>query len=141
MKSKLLSFVFLMTALSITAQTPDWSVKASDYQYSMTFTLFLSVDGKILTNTNDKVGAFINGTSRGEANLVFNANTNKYVAYLTVLTNTTGETISFKIYDSENDVVVTPSQTEIFEINKNVGGAFQSYSVAAPPLRLEMKLN
>ncbi|TMM30538.1 hypothetical protein FDT66_07175 [Polaribacter aestuariivivens] len=129
----IISIFFLGT--SIYCQSPDWSVNTSSYQHSMTFTIFLNVNGKTLTNSNDKVGAFVNDQPRGEANVVYNANAEKYVAYLSVLSNSSGETITFKIYDSEANTIVNTSQTEIFQINENVGGVFQSYSVAEPALK------
>ncbi|QOD60284.1 T9SS type A sorting domain-containing protein [Polaribacter haliotis] len=134
-------FIFLLLAANVYSQSPDWSVNASLYQYNMTFTVVLNVNGTVLTNSNDKVGAFVNGENRGEATVVYNANAKKYVAYLTVLANTAAETISFKIYDSTNDVIISVPKTEIFEINKNIGGAFQSYSIANPILGSQAKIN
>ncbi|WP_343328877.1 MBG domain-containing protein [Polaribacter staleyi] len=140
MKNSIL-FIFLFLVASVYSQSPDWSVNASSYQYNMTFTVFLNVNGTVLTNTNDKVGAFVNGENRGEATVVYNANAKKYVAYLTVLANTAAETINFKIYDSTNDLIIDVPKTEIFEINKNIGGAFQSYSIAAPILSSQAEIS
>ncbi|QVY64266.1 MBG domain-containing protein [Polaribacter sp. Q13] len=131
---KCIFILFILFTASIYSQSPDWSVNASSYQYNMTFTVFLNVDGVTLTNANDKIGAFVNGENRGEATVVYNPNAKKYVAYLSVLANTVGETINFKIYDSTNNATLNVVKTEVFEINKNIGGAFQSYSVASPAL-------
>ena len=81
------------------AQDPNWSVNSANYQYSMTFTAFLNVNGTALTSTNDKVGAFINGELRGVASVVYVSSADKYVVFLSVFANTNGETISFKIYN------------------------------------------
>ncbi|WP_158841007.1 MBG domain-containing protein [Polaribacter sp. L3A8] len=134
-------FIFLLLVANVYSQSPDWSVNASSYQYNMTFTVFLNVNGTVLINANDKVGAFVNGENRGEATVVYNANAKKYVAYLTVLANTAAETISFKIYDSTNNTIINVPKTEVFEINKNLGGAFQSYSIANPTLNSQAKIN
>jgi len=134
MKSFIIISIFFI-GTSVYCQSPDWSVNTSSYQHSMTFTMFLNVNGKTLTNTNDKVGAFVNNQPRGEANVVYNANAKKYVAYLSALANTSGETITFKIYDSETNTIINTTQTETFEINENLGGVFQSYSVAEPALQ------
>lgn len=130
---KLILLFFFLTSLNVYSQSPDWSVNVYNYQYSMTFTIFLNVNGNTLTNSNDKVGAFVNDENRGEATVVFNANADKYVAYLTVYGNV-GETINFKIYDSQNNQIITTSQSHSFIINGNVGGVFQSFSVANPVL-------
>ncbi|TMM30539.1 T9SS type A sorting domain-containing protein [Polaribacter aestuariivivens] len=131
------SFLVLFLSMSslLLAQTPDWSAKASDYQYSMNIIAFLNVNGNLLTNANDKVGAFSGNQARGEANVVYNASANKYVAYLTVLSNNPGETISFKVFDSTENKIIDIVKTEIFEIDKVIGGVFQSYSIASPQLK------
>lgn len=119
------------------AQDPNWTVNTSNYQFSMTFTTFLNVDGRTLTAANDKVAAFVNGEIRGVANVVHETSVNKYVAYLSVYANTNNETISFKIYDSSKDLVVNIDKNEAFAIDGNVGGIFQSYSIANPALSNE----
>lgn len=131
---KLLSITFLLLVNIMYSQVPDWSVNSSSYQYSMTITSVLNVNGVTLTNANDKIGAFVNNQARGEANVVYNTNADKYVAYLTVYANTQGEAITFKIYDSQNNATIIPTQTQTFVIDGNIGGVFQSFSVAEPPL-------
>ena len=138
MKNYIKVFIFFIIS-GIYSQSPDWSVNTSNFQYSMTITTFLNVNGITLTNTNDKVGAFVNNENRGEATVVYNANAKKYLAYLTVYGNT-GETINFKIYDSENNQIVTTTQTKVFAINENIGGVFQSFSLANPVLSKDAEI-
>jgi hypothetical protein len=116
------------------AQDPSWSVNAASYQYSMTCTTFLNVDGITLTSANDKVAAFVNGEIRGVANVTYVASANKYVAYLSVYANTNNETIRFKIYNSSTNRTVNIDKTEMFRIDEHKGGIFQSYSIASPLL-------
>lgn len=116
------------------AQDPNWSVNSSSFQYSMTFTTFLNVDGTTLKSSNDKIAAFVNGEVRGVSNVVFVSSANKYVSYLTVFSNKDKETINFKIYNSTTNKVVDISKTEVFTIDGNLGGVFQSYSLASPTL-------
>jgi hypothetical protein len=111
---------------NLQAQDPNWSFNTSDYQYSMTFTAFLNVDGTTLTSANDKVAAFVNGEIRGVANVVYVASANKYVTYLSVYANTDNETISFKIYNSSSDTVVNIDKTINFSIDENIGGIAQA---------------
>lgn len=137
---KSIFILFLLLATSVYSQSPDWSVNAGAYQYNMTFTVFLNVDGVTLTNTQDKVGAFVNGQPRGEATVTYNAYAKKYVAYLSVSANTTGEIISFKIYDSAKNKTTTITKTAVFQINGDVGGIFQSYSIANPELNSQAEI-
>jgi hypothetical protein len=133
-------FIFLYTTKT-QSQDPNWSINASDYQYSMTFTTFLNVNGVDLTSSNDKVGAFINGELRGVAKVIYEASVQKYVAYLSIYANTSNEIINFKIYDSSSDSIIDIDKTETFIIDGNIGGIFQSYSIASPALSDDAKLN
>lgn len=126
----LISFSFFKAK----AQEPSWFVDSSTYQFSMNFTAFLNVDGRTLSSSEDKVAVFVGDEIRGVSNLVYVANYDKYVAFITVYANTTSEVLSFKIYDSTNDTTVEVSSTENFEINGSLGGVFQSYSIASPVL-------
>jgi hypothetical protein len=141
MKNYFIFLILLLIGLNVKAQDPNWSVNSANYQYNMTFTTFLNVNGTTLSSPEDKVAAFVNNEIRGVANVVFVANANKYVAYLSVFANINGETLTFKIYDSANDNVVNITATENFIIDGNVGGIFQSYSIANPVLNNEALLN
>lgn len=141
MKNYFIFLTLLLIGLKAKAQDPNWSVNSANYQYSMTFTTFLNINGTTLSSGENKVAAFVNGEIRGVANVVFVASANKYVAYLSVFANTNGETITFKIYDSANDNVVDITANENFIIDGNVGGIFQSYSIADPVLNNEALLN
>jgi hypothetical protein len=133
--------LFSFWFVSFLAQNSNWSVNASNYQYSMTFTASLNTNGATLSSSGDKVAAFVNGEVRGVANVVYEAAYNKYVAYLSVYANTNGETISFKMYDSDTDAIVTSLETYNFSIDDSVGGVFQSYSIANPALSNDAVLN
>lgn len=141
MKIYLFSFIFFLILGKSFGQDPNWSVNPNDYQYNMSFTAFLNVNGNTLSASNDKVAAFINDEVRGVANVVFVPNSNKYVVYLSVFANTNGETISFKIYDSTNDNVVNVITSEIFKIDGDIGTVFQSFSIANPTLNNQADLS
>lgn len=141
MKIYLFSFIFFLILGKSFGQDPNWSVNPSDYQYNMSFTAFLNVNGNTLSASNDKVAAFINDEVRGVANVVFVPNSNKYVVYLSVFANTNGETISFKIYDSTNDTVINVITSEIFKIDGDIGTVFQSFSIANPTLNNQADLS
>ena len=140
MKKAYFALLFLLVSMGIVAQNPNWSVNASDFQYSMTFAAFLNVNGTTLSSTNDQVAAFVNGEVRGVANLTYVENLDKYIAYLSVYSSTSGEAISFKIFESASQQVTDIAATQNFIIDGNVGGAFQSYSLANPALSAQAEL-
>ncbi|QOD59389.1 hypothetical protein H9I45_08365 [Polaribacter haliotis] len=133
--------LFGFLAFHLKAQDPNWSVDASKYQYSMTFTTFLNVNGTTLSSPQDKVAVIVNGEIRGVANVTYVPNANKYVAYLTVFANTTGEILNFKIYNSSNETVYDVSEKVNFVIDGNVGGIFQTHSIAQPALSNDVVLS
>ncbi|OXA75333.1 hypothetical protein SAMN05444397_12011 [Flavobacterium aquidurense] len=130
-KTLLLFFI----SINVFGESPNWSVKENNFQYTMSFQGFINVDGKTLSSVNDKVGAFVNGECRGSANLLYVASEDKYIVYLTVFANVDNEIISFKIYDSANNTIRNVATTKAFENNKHYGNLFQSYSFASPSLR------
>lgn len=134
MKHYLVVFLFSFCCFKTVAQDPNWSVNVSDYQFSMTLTSSLNINGTTLSSTNDKVAAFVNGEVRGVANVSYVSSLNKHVVFLSVYANTNGETISFKIYDSTNDIVINVAKTINFKIDDNIGSVFQSLSLANPAL-------
>lgn len=142
MGKKVLFFIFFgLWSSYLGAQAPNWSVNAANFQYSMTITASLNVNGSSLQSTNDKVAAFVGDEIRGVASVVYEANFNKFVAYLSVYANTDGETVSFKLYDSTNNQIVDCPTTLNFSIDANVGGVFQSFSIANPVLSDKAELS
>lgn len=141
MKRGLYVVVFWFCGISFYAQTPSWSVTAAEYQFSMTLTTFLTINGTTLSSAEDKVAAFIDGEVRGVGSVSYVESLQKYVAYLTVFANKNNETISFKVYDSANDVIVGIDRTIPFGIDTNLGTVFQSISLAAPKLSSQALLS
>jgi hypothetical protein len=124
----------LISTQSLFSQIPDWGVKESEYQYTMTLVAKLNVDGKQLINPNDRVAAFVGTVCRGLSGLTYVASKKSYYAYLTVFANKQGESISFKLYDSANNKISNVSKTLTYVINEHKGDLFQSYSIAEPSL-------
>jgi len=141
MKNYFILFFISFCASNTAAQDPNWTINSANYQYSMTFTTFLNVNGTTLSSADDEVAAFVNGEIRGFAKVTKVASANKFVAYLTVFANKNTETINFKIYDSTTDTIIDIAETATFKIDGNVGGIFQSYSIAKPALSNDAVLN
>ena len=132
---KTIQLLFMsLTVTIMTAQAPNWSVNESNFEHSMTRVSFLNVNGQELSNTNDKVAAFINDEVRGVANLVDVSGSSRNYAYLTVFANQENQTVKYKIYNSTTDAVVDVPKTDVFRINDHQGNLFQAFSVADPSL-------
>ncbi|MFM1877756.1 MAG: hypothetical protein RLZZ241_622 [Bacteroidota bacterium] len=141
MKQKHGLVLFLTFAFtSAFAQVPSWSVKESDYQYTMTFVAKLNVNGKQLVNTDDRVAAFVGTSCRGVSGLTYVESNRNFYAYLTVFSNTQNENVTFKLYDSATNTVTDVSKEIVFKVNEHRGDLFQSFSIAEPPLNAESKI-
>jgi len=124
----------LISFQTLFAQIPAWAVNENEYQYTMTFIAKLNVEGRQLINPNDRVAAFVGNVCRGVSGITYVASKKNYYAYLTVFSNTQGENITFKLFDSANNKTTTLSKPIVFMINEHKGNLFQSYSIAEPAL-------
>ena len=88
-----------------------------------------------LSSTSDKLAAFVGNECRGVTNLTYVDTLDKYYAYLTVFSNSTSETINFKIYESTNNTVIDADQSLPFEINKHYGGLSSDFGISKPTPR------
>ena len=141
MKRKLFfTAVLFFLKLNIYSQSPNWQVNESQFQYTMTVVAFLNIDGTTLSNINDKVGAFVDNELRGTTNLIYVASTNRYLAYLVIFSNSTNETVNFKVYNSNTNKIIDLPKTLNFAINQHYGNVFQAYSLASPVLSNESKI-
>ena len=136
-KYKVNLLLFLLVGWYSFGQSPNWQVNENNFQYTMTFVAFLTIDGQNLDDTNDRVAAFVNGECRGVTNLKYVASKDQYYAYLTVFSNNNGETVKFKIYDASTDEIKDVESTKNFEINQHYGDLFQTFSIASPDLSSE----
>ncbi|MCB9197421.1 MAG: T9SS type A sorting domain-containing protein [Flavobacteriales bacterium] len=103
----------LRVNLSVVGTPPNWTVNPANYAYNMAIFGELEIDGIINTNTNSMLGAFIDDSICGVANLQYLPAYDRYEAFLNVYSNNiTGDSIRFKIYDATTGFIfvdVTPS--------------------------------
>ena len=91
----------LPISLRVTCPPPSWNVNPADYVYSMNMTVELNVEGQLSTDRLDIVGAFVGEECRGLAYIQYNAALDKYLAFLTIFSDTiTGETVRFQVWDA-----------------------------------------
>ncbi|MBB6463136.1 T9SS type A sorting domain-containing protein [Flammeovirga kamogawensis] len=135
------SLAFLLGSNLLFAAVPTWTVNPNDYQYTMNVTAFVNVNGTDFTNTNDIVGAFVNNECRGVAQLVYESDVNRYLAYITLYSNTINENVTFKVYHHSSDTETTIQETLPFVINGSVGLPSSAYSIASPALSNDATFN
>lgn len=82
---------------------PDlyWTTNVHAYPDNMSLVATVFVDGEEQRTDHLEVGAFSNGAAVGNAQLLYNAKRDRWFALLPV-SGTGGETVTFRLYDSEN---------------------------------------
>lgn len=109
----LLSMLALIATVRAQSET-HWDCNPSDYHYDMTVYLSLSRNGNALQNLNNfEVAAFVGEECRGIAEVQTLSNDTQYL-YLRVRSNTTsGESITFKVYDKKAEEEVEISADDL----------------------------
>lgn len=119
----------LSSCFAAQAADPNWSVQATDYEYSMNITGAYYVECNYSGTLNDQIGAFVGDELRGvgmisEENLEFN------LVYLTIFSNTaSGESISFKYYDPIKDMLLDLALTVEFVESSILGSRSKPYAL------------
>ncbi|MDO8365361.1 MAG: T9SS type A sorting domain-containing protein, partial [Saprospiraceae bacterium] len=79
-----------------------WNVDPSAFQYSMTLVGMLQVDGQNATLEQHELGVFAGNELRGSATAIYIEPLHAYLFFLTTYSNTLGESLHFKRYNSGN---------------------------------------
>lgn len=104
-------------------QNPNWLVNSANYPLDASVIAEIKINNQISTDINDKVAAFdAKGKIRGVANVTFVKSLNKYLVFLTVLSEVSGDKLTFKVYDASKDkVFIATNEAITFEPNKIFG--------------------
>jgi len=112
---------------------PDWSVYSPAFEFNMSLIGLLFIDGEESFDSNDLVGAFVDGECRGVANPTYFPMTEQFTVNMMIYSNSAiGESISFQVYDYSNDSIfenVTESLT--FEADAIIGNDLFPFEIHA----------
>ncbi len=117
----------LMMNTRVICRPPVWvidpkSFDNSQYDFSMNFIIKLNIEGTLSVDTEDLVGAYVNGQLRGVAKVVFRPGIG-HVAFLTAYSYiVSGETVDFQIWDaSECELYANILESFTFNDNSIIG--------------------
>lgn len=130
---------FLFTLKGYAAE-PEYSVNPNNYIYSMTLTGVLTIEGVESYDANDVVYAFIDGTCRGVAQVKQVQSINRGLCFLMIYSNDPAGTITFKVYDSSEDVLYSLDETQSYGVNKVVGSVSEPHEFIAHGIVYEADL-
>lgn len=114
-----------LLSFNLNAQ-PDWPVNTSSYNLDGSIVVSLKINEEFSTDTSDIIAAFDSeGNCRGKSYILLDVITNSYISYLTVLSSSYGDELTFKIYDaSEDKVYLTNNESILFVSNLSIGDLF-----------------
>ncbi|GEM_PF-6089412 len=127
MKTRILFNLCLLLSLGSTIgqAQPAWSVTPEDFQYSMTVTASVTINGNEVQNTTSIVGAFYNNVCRGTAllqEIPIADNPSVYRAFLTIYSDVPiGEEIEFQFYNEPIGFIHEISTTVDFILDLIMG--------------------
>lgn len=105
--------------LKVRCPAPNWNfTNQAGFENTMNFALELDILGTKSTDVADIVVAFINDEIRGVSNVKYVASLNKYIAFLTVYHDGSGDTIKINVFDSDKCIIYA----EILEVFKYIPG-------------------
>jgi hypothetical protein len=122
----LVAAMMIMAVISAFAQ-PDWEVNSSQFEFTMTITGIANIACEESMDTNDIIGAFIEGEIRGVKHVRELFNGHLYAFLLVYDNDFTGNEVNFMIYDASEDTIIPIVPSVIFQENKSVGNTEQPF--------------
>ena len=128
MKKNFIIAFFMMFCSLVYGQDSHWGiVNDNDFEDYMSLTSSVYLDGVQLAANNYEVGVFCNDELRGSNTLEFSSIAEEYRAIIDVF-GTSGETYTFKLYDSNADVEYVLSNNSLpYAIS--VGSSTNPYAI------------
>jgi hypothetical protein len=110
------------------SQSPDWNVKANDFEQNMTITGIVYLNENT-AQTKGVLSAFIDDECRAVDTLTHYNQIDTYVASLIIYGNNDEENkpIKFKFYDIDNDTTYLLANLEMFTANSVTGNFSELY--------------
>ncbi len=111
---------------------PDWSVNPYAYQFNMTMTAVLRVDGLESVDGRDIIAAFVDGECRGVARPEYIGGLRRYEAFMMIHSNEAeGETVEFQVFDADAGVICVVTEQVDWQADAVVGTVTQPFVLSA----------
>ncbi len=121
---KTVFFIVALLAFSagMFAQAPSWSVNSSEFEYTMTITAQVKINGEPFGAPADMLGAFVGDQCRGVAYATMVEGYSYPFFFLTVFGNSIfGDTVRFQVFDANSGVVSPLLSLVVFNDGANMG--------------------
>jgi hypothetical protein len=137
--NSLFAVVFTCTGITAVAQ-PSWTVNPNLYDYSMTVTGKIVIDGIVSVDQNDVIAAFIGGECRGVVNVKYQSTLKDYFVFLMIYSNNPTGSITFKVFDASENKEFDVSSTLSFAVNGIVGSVSSPHEFSVTTKTYEAKI-
>ncbi|MFC1731113.1 SUMF1/EgtB/PvdO family nonheme iron enzyme [candidate division KSB1 bacterium] len=135
--SKVTSAKVVQADASDLYSSPTWTVNPAGYSNTMTMTVQLSINGVLSADASDMVGVFVGNECRGVANASLFPINDTYIVSLTIYSNTSGETLTFKAWDNSSGLILPVTETSTFTPDLNVGDGLAPFALTAVTANIE----
>lgn len=124
------SIMWLFPFMGRAADLPQWSCDIYAYQYDMSIYIVIE-DQDEIANEGKEVAVFYQEECRGIAELQTSGDLSYF--YVRARSNeTSGETLTFKVFDSSTGKEITPSATLAFEAQQQIGFPSDPFVLTLP---------
>lgn len=119
----------LTLTLTVTGDVPDWAVDAGKYSSTMNLVGTLAVHGVPSNDTNDLLGAFIDGECRGVAHSAYSKRYDEYFVLLDIACNAADrdKPVEFRLYDASTGIT-WPAVQVSQEVKVSAGAVCGSFA-------------
>ncbi|MEA3286856.1 MAG: T9SS type A sorting domain-containing protein, partial [Candidatus Marinimicrobia bacterium] len=108
--------------------TPDWVVRAQDYEFSMNITGLLFTHDSVSTDAFDMIGAFVGDECRGVAQPVFIEALDQHMVFMTVYGSADeNDPVIFRAYDADSDEELYIEESLVFVPNDIIGNVDEPF--------------
>lgn len=118
---------------------PTWTVNPALFNASMTVTAEVNFPGGTVNGNNNFLAAFVGGQVRGVASGINFAG--KQLFFLTIYSNTVGDSITFRYYDATVMKNVAVKQKTTFVTNASLGTPSVPYTIDAGDVYVSINQN
>ncbi len=94
-----------------------WTVDAAQFEANATIIGMLQIDGSNATTGTMEIGAFVGSECRGASTAIYVESLHAHLFFLTTYANTSGELLTFKLFDSATGQVADLAESFPFEAN------------------------
>jgi hypothetical protein len=98
-----------------------WTVNPSLFESSATLIGMLKTNGQNATTATMELGAFVGDQVRGSAQAIYVEPLGAYLFFMTYYSNTPGELVKFKMFDSSTGLVYQLNETNFFLSDNHQG--------------------